>query len=264
MSPVTGAHRIYFAFVGLFALWVGLWGYFVPGEVARAIPWQVPPLHARFIGAMYLSGMALMGLALIARHLAQVQIAVVMAAVWTGMLLLVSLFHLEEFDYSRPPVWFWFGAYIVYPLAGAWLAYAYPAAEEEPARSAASVPGWVRLYLTVQGIVCLVLAACLFVAPAWMTSLWPWRIPVLLAHIYSGPFLSYGVGSLLLARKRYWVEMRIPVVSMFVFAALVLIASFIHRALFLPLGASASLWFGGFIVATAALALLTYRSARPA
>ena len=64
MTPVTRAHRVYFAFVGAFALWVGVWGYFVPSEISRAIPWQVSPLHARFIGAMYLSGMVLMGLSL--------------------------------------------------------------------------------------------------------------------------------------------------------------------------------------------------------
>ena len=61
MTAPTLAHRVYFALVGSFALWVGIWGYFVPAEVARAIPWQVTPLHARFLGAMYLSGMVLMG-----------------------------------------------------------------------------------------------------------------------------------------------------------------------------------------------------------
>ena len=258
MTPITRAHRIYFALVGSFALWVGLWGYFVPGEISRAIPWQVPALHARFIGAMYLSGMMLMGLALVARNLVEVRTAVPMAAIWTGMLLLVSLLHLNEFDYSRPPVWFWFGAYIVYPLAGAWLAYRYRSSL--PPNSTAVAPNWVRVYLVIQGVVCIALAVSLFFAPAWMASIWPWRISPLLTQIYSGPFLSYGVGSLLLARQRHWVDLRIVLASMLAFAALVLAASYIHLGVFGPIGVSAQLWFGGFAVATAVLAFLTVRA----
>ena len=262
MNPVSRAHRIFFALVGSFALWVGLWGYLVPGEIVRAIPWGVPPLHARFIGAMYLSGMVLMGLALIARRMAEVQVAVIMAAMWTGMLLLVSLLHLGEFDYSRPPVWFWFGAYIAYPLMGAWLAWARPPAKLLD--TSAAVPPWARVVLAVQGVVCVALAACLLFLPNFMVSVWPWRIPILLAQIYSGPFLSFGVGGLLLARRWYWIEWRIVLASMMAFAALVLVASFIHRGLFAPVGLAAMVWFGGFAIATALQAFLGLRSIRMA
>jgi hypothetical protein len=260
MTPITRAHRIYFAFVGLFALWVGVWGYFVPSEISRAIPWQVPALHARFIGAMYLSAVVVLGLALIARHLVEVRTVVLMIAIWTGMLLLVSLLHLDAFDYSNRPVWFWFGAYIVYPLIGAWLAYSYRP-PQLPKTSAAS-PDWVRVYLVIQGVVCTALAACLFFAPAWMASIWPWRISPLLTQIYSGPFLSYGIGSLLLARQRHWIDLRIALAGMFAFAALVLVASYIHLGVFGTIGVAAQVWFGGFAVAAAVLAFLTYRAMR--
>lgn len=256
MTTITRAHRIYFAFVGLFALWVGVWGYFVPAEISRAIPWQVPALHARFIGAMYLSGMVLMGLALCARYVAEVRTALPMAAIWTGMLLLVSILHLPEFNYSQPQVWFWFGAYIVYPLVGARLYFAH-----RPGRALGRrVPEWVRRYLLVQGAICTALALLLFFAPGSMAALWPWRISPLLTQIYAGPFLSYGIGSLLLARRRSWLELRIALVSMFAFAALVLVASYIHLGVFGAIGVSALVWFGGFAVATAMLAFLSYRA----
>lgn len=258
MTPVTRAHRVYFAFVGAFALWVGVWGYFFPTEISRAIPWSVPPLHARFIGAMYLSGMVLMGLALFARYVAEVRTALVMAAIWTGMLLLVSILHLPEFNYRQPQVWFWFGAYIVYPWAGARLFFAH-----RPGRvRGRTTPDWVRRYLVVQGVFCTALALLLFLAPGSMAPLWPWRISPLLTQIYAGPFLAYGVGSLLLARRRNWIEFKFPLASMFAFAALVLIASYIHLPTFGAIGISASVWFGGFAVATAVLAVLTFQAMR--
>ena len=113
--------RAYFALVGLFALWVGAWGYFVPAEVVRALPWPVPALHARFIAAIYLAGLLAMLLALAAKTLAEVRIPIALAAIWTGMLLLVSMLHLDAFDFAKPQVWFWMGAYAVFPLWGAWL-----------------------------------------------------------------------------------------------------------------------------------------------
>ena len=257
MTPVTRTHRIYFAFVGAFALWVGLWGYFVPAEVSRAIPWQVPPLHARFIGAMYLSGMVLMGLAFTARYLVEVRTAVPMAAIWTGMLLVVSLFHLDQFNSGLTQVWFWFGAYIVYPIVGFWLAYSY---RPEQAPKSSVVPDGVRWYLATQGVICVALAALLFFQPAIMALLWPWRITPLLTQIYSGPFLSYGIGSLLLAWHRNWIDMRIALASMFAFALLVLIASYIHLPTFGAFGPAAYVWFLGFGIATVVLGAFTLRA----
>jgi len=59
----SSSFRACFALVGLFALWVGAWGYFAPTQVVRALPWPVPGLHARFIAAMYLAGLPLFSFA---------------------------------------------------------------------------------------------------------------------------------------------------------------------------------------------------------
>jgi hypothetical protein len=241
---LTKAHRIYFWAVGLFALWVGLWGYFVPTEIGRAIPWSVPPLHARFIGAMYLSGAVLMLGSLRARSVSEVRIAVPMAAIWTGMLLLVSVLNRSEFDFARPPVWFWFFAYIVYPVVGAWLAWRHR--EERWVAHATLLPGWLVSFVALLGMLCCLLSALLFVVPTWMTTLWPWTISPLLAQIYSGPFFAFGIGCMLVARLASWQQARLPIWSTATFAALVLAASYLHRELFAVESTSSRLWFGAF------------------
>src|SRR6266545_2140505 len=121
MKTISGGQKIYFAAVGLLALWVGVWGYFIPGQVDKAIPWLVPPLHSRFLGAMYLSGATFMIGGILAHYYAEVRVMVRAILIWTGMLFVVSLFYLGEFDYSRIQVWIWFGAYIIYPLIALWL-----------------------------------------------------------------------------------------------------------------------------------------------
>jgi uncharacterized membrane protein len=116
MTSLTRREKIYFFAVGLLALWVGLWGYFLPSLVNLAIPWLVPPLHARFLGSMYLSGATFMAGCLRAKRYSEVRVVVPMIAIWTGMLFLISLFYLDEFDYTIAPTYIWFAAYLIYPL----------------------------------------------------------------------------------------------------------------------------------------------------
>jgi sterol desaturase/sphingolipid hydroxylase (fatty acid hydroxylase superfamily) len=60
---------------------------------------------------------------MLANRLEEVKVSNIMVSIWTGALFVISLFYLNEFDFSRGPVWFWFGAYIAYPLIGFWYAW---------------------------------------------------------------------------------------------------------------------------------------------
>jgi hypothetical protein len=251
MTPAPrGAFRAYFAVVGLFALWVGTWGYLAPAEVGRALPWTVPPLHARFIAAMYLAGALAMALSLwasrAASFIASVRIATALAALWTGALLIVSLLRLEAFDFGKPQVWFWMGAYAVYPLWGGWLYLAHGAAAAEPRRS--------DPLLLALGAVCLLLAAALALLPQLAVRAWPWAISPLLATLYAGPFFAYGVSALLLAMEARREARTIVLASMLAFALLTLLASLLHRKLFRADAPGTWAWFGLFVVAAAMLA----------
>ncbi len=257
MNRISTGQRVYFAAVGLLALWVGVWGYFIPSHADVALPWLVPPLHARFLGAMYLSGATFMAGCLLARQWAEVRVVLPMIAIWTGLLMLVSLLHLGEFNPAVPPTYVWFAAYLIYPLIAAWLAWRHRQAPAPEAGSAAALPLVVRLYLLAQGLVVTLLALALLAAPGAMSVVWPWKITPLLAQLYSAPFLSYGVGSLLLASRRTWLETRIALAAMWVFAAGVLLASVIHAALFTLRNPATWLWFASFVIATFALALLS-------
>lgn len=260
MNTVTRGQRIYFAAVGLLALWVGIWGYFIPNQVDKAIPWLVPPLHARFLGAMYLSGTVFMIGGILSHYYGEVRVMIRVIPVWTGMLFIVSLFYLNEFDYSRAQVWIWFVAYLIYPLIALWLMWNDRHLRENI--PGVKLPGWVRSYFAIQGLVVTILALFLLLFPELMVSVWPWKITRLLAQIYSAPFLAYGLSSLMLSRQHTWAEIRVVVTATFVFALGVLLASFIHRQLFSLINMSTLIWFGGFLLATIMLGILTMRTMR--
>jgi hypothetical protein len=244
MATVTRNQKLYFAAVGLLALWVAFWGLLLPDRVDKAIPWLVPPLHARFIGAIYLSAVFLMGAAMLARKYDEARVPTIIVSTWTGALFIISLFYLGEFDFSRGPVWFWFAAYISYPIIGYWIAWTQRGAYDES--SAPSLPTWIRTYFLVQGAILTFLALALFFTPDFMLTIWPWNVTRMLAQIYSGPFLSFGVGSLALSRQRTWSQIRIAVVGILALALGVLAASTIHRSLFTTSNPSTLVWFGGF------------------
>ena len=258
MTSFHVSHKIYFFAVGFLALWVGFFGFFLPTHVDWALPWLVPPLHARFLGSMYLSGATFMALALFATGWDEVRVVLPMIAIWTGMLFIISLFYLGEFNFAKPQPWIWFGAYLAYPLIALWLAWQYR--NVDTASTGVALPAGARIYLLAQGVVATLLGVVLLVAPNLMVSVWPWKITQLLAQLYSAPFLSYGIGSLLLARRQTWNEVRIPVTATLVFAVGVLIASVLHRGLFSSADLSDWLWFIGFTVASLMLGLLAIRA----
>ena len=255
---VTRNQKIYFAAVGLLALWVGIWGYFVPERVDKAIPWLVPPLHARFIGAIYISAVVLMGMSMLAKQYAEVRAPTFIAAMWTGMLFIISLSYLSEFDFSRGPVWFWFGAYILYPIIGFWLTWKYRNTQNDS--TGARLPNWIQTYFLIQGIVITLLALALLLAPDAMLNVWPWKITRMLAQIYSGPFLAYGLSSLMLSRQQTWPEIRIVAIAFFVLSIGVIFASILHHALFSASNPSTWIWFAGFLLTTLFLGAMILRN----
>ena len=261
MAEVTRGERVYFAAVGLLALWVGFWGYFVPSEVERAIPFSVPPLHARFLGAVYLSGLTIMVGGLLARSWREIRLVPILTALWTGGLCVISLFYLDRFDFATPQPWVWFAAYVVYPLIAIGLAWRHRRVESGAAPGA-EVPDWARRYLVGQGVVLTIVAIGLLLAPGAMADVWPWPIDRLLAQIYSAPLLAYGVGSVLLARQRTLLEVRVVVAGMLVFTAGVLLASIIHRELFSTGDVEDVLWFGLLVVTNSVLGLLLVLAGR--
>lgn len=252
-AQVTRPYRIFYGCVLALAAFVGYWGLVAPARVDTALPFPVPPLHARFLGAMYLSGVVFMILGIRAREWSEARVVTAMIAIWTGALGLVSLLHLSLFDWTRGQVWIWFLAYSVYPILAAWIAWRQRAVT-------APLPGpplavALRSYLLLQGGVVTLLSLSLLLAAPVMVRIWPWTIPLALAHIYFAPFLSFGLGSLYAARQHGWIEVRIVVYGTLAFTLGVLIASFHHRALFHFSAPAAWLWFGGFGLASLALAL---------
>jgi len=157
-------------------------------------------------------------------------------------------------------VWFWVIAYILFPLAAAWLAWGAP--PPAPPSRGLIAPRWIPVFLRVQGALLVALAAACFTAPKWVAAIWPWKISTFLAQVYSGPLLAYGVGSLVLAARRNWEETLIPAIGFLVFSGLAVIGSCRHLALFAAGSPSEIAWFAALGSVLLGSAVLVVGAAR--
>lgn len=263
MSAITQRQRIFFAVICAAALLVAVLGLFNPVYLASMFTWLVlPPLHARFVAAIYLFGAVFMAMCLFAKQQAEVRWAVQMIGLWTGMLFIISMLNISAFDFSLLPVQIWFASYIIYPLIAIWMTVRQPSMMGAASLPGPALAGWARNFLLAQGILVTALSAALFFAPAFMSTIWPWNVTPVLAQMYAGPLLSYGLGSLLFARQEQWLGVRAIVPAMLAFTATTVVISFIHVGLFSFTELADLLWFGWFIFATLVLTLLTARAWR--
>jgi len=261
MSPITQGQRIFFAVICAAALLVAVLGLFDPTYLASIFTWlQLPPLHARFVGAIYAFGAVFMAGCLAARYQAEVRWAVQLIGIWTGMLFIISLLNLSAFDFNLLPVQIWFASYIIYPIISFWMTIQQPHLMDAGDLPGSKLAGWARGFLFIQGILFSVLAILLFFAPVFMSTLWPWKVHPVLAQMYAGPLLSYGLGSLLFSRQEKWMGVRAILPGMLVFTVTTVIISFIHISLFSFNEIPDLIWFGWFILASILLALLTFGS----
>jgi len=251
MSPITQGQKVFFIVICAAALLVAVLGLFNPSYLASMFTWLVlPPLHARFVGAIYLFGAVFMAGCLFAKHQAEVRWAVQMIGIWTGMLFLISLLNLSVFDFNLLPVKIWFASYIIYPILAIWMTIRQPSM-----MGAASLPGpelarWSKNFLLTQGVLISLLSVTLFFAPVLMSTLWPWKVTPVLAQMYAGPLLSYGLGSFLFARQEQTLGVRAIVPAMLAFTLTTVIVSLLHVNLFSFNEVADLLWFAWFVISS--------------
>src|SRR5204863_6758331 len=208
-KAVARRQRIFFGIIVAFPAWVAAGGIFFTHRIDDFLPFVVPPLHARFISAMYLAGATMMLFATRARDWHEIRVVTVILAIWTGVLGLVSILHLDAFHWTARPTWFWWFAYIWFPLGAAFISWNQKRETDHPAEP--SLSPLLRGFLAALGAVVIIFGFVSLLTPATMIKLWPWAITTLLAQIYSAPFLAYGVGCPYASRQHGWSEIRISI-----------------------------------------------------
>jgi len=259
VSGVTVGMRIFYLAVASLTGYVTFYGLLFP--TGTGMPWRfmaagfdaalplkspVPTLHARIIGAAYFGATVGCVRCALARSWPAAWLGTWMILLWTGILMLITVLRLDAFAWNNSPVWFWFLAYLAFPAMAGWIIWNHPADALPPVRPDLAMM-W-RMAWAVQGAALCGLALVMLLAPALVAKFWPWAIPPLLSQIYSGPAATFGIGSLLAARRGVRMESRVFGCAMIAFGAAGLAASLVHRGKFDFSGPATWIWFAVLVV----------------
>jgi hypothetical protein len=116
-----------------------------------------------------------------------------------------TMIHADRFRWDYPATWLWTAVYAFLPVAAGylWLLQVRSGTEAADKRS---LGGSLRVVTLALGVVLLIAAVVLFVAPDGVLEAWPWPITPLLSRVFAGWFALAGLGlaysALTIARPR--------------------------------------------------------------
>jgi hypothetical protein len=168
-----------------------------PALISARWPWRLTPFNARFLGAFYTAEMAAILMLGVVNRWSPGRLILIMAVSFTALVSLVSIWHLDRFDFGRKGPWGWFFLYVGSALVAAAFVWTYRK-WQHPGVPFASVAR--HGFLMVQALAIGGYGLALLVAPQWAAGFWPWRVDVFHAQVYSAIFITAGIGAYLLAR----------------------------------------------------------------
>jgi hypothetical protein len=154
-------------------------------------PWAPAPFNTAFLGAIYSASLVPVSAMLSGRR-APLRVVLPMLAVFTAIVLVVSLFYLEQFQLDRWSNWVWFPLYVLLPFNAAyhmWLHRNLTPADRNP-----TPPAW-RRYLLGVALAMGGYGLGLLIAPEPLTAFWPWAIDAFHGRMYSAVLIAGAVGA---------------------------------------------------------------------
>ena len=147
--------------------------YLRSGHTAREFAWTIrPEITAAFLGGGYGAGCVLVAASLRRRPWAEVRVGIGIVLVFSAMILVTILLHLERFHFgaasggrARFAAWVFLAVYVFTPTVGTWLSVREQRLAGPQPTGGLALPGWFRVAIGAQGGLMVTFGAALFVAP---------------------------------------------------------------------------------------------------
>ncbi len=223
--------RLILLVASILVLSVSISLYVLTEQTDRYFAWTIGlPLTAAFLGSGYGASFLLEYLSSQERTWARARLAVPAVLLFTTLTLIATLLHLEPFHFDSPHLitragtWVWMIVYGGVPpaLALVWWHQARQPGGEPPVM--APLPGWMRLLLTSQAAVMLLLGVALFLWPTAVAPTWPWALTALTSRVVGAWLVGIGTIAAHAAWENDWVRLENMMISYLAFAVLQFIA----------------------------------------
>jgi len=209
-----GLRRLLIVYCGLGVL-TGIPLFLGTEHTDRYFAWTIkPPLTAAFLGAGYWSSAVLNLLAARERTWAQARVAVPAGLVFTTLMLVATLLHLDRFHFhssvrtAQAVTWIWLIVYVLVPALMLVLVVPQLRLRGSDTPRALPLPGWMRLVLVFQGLAMLGVGVALFVDPSATASIWPWSLTPLTSRAVGAWLMGLAVAALHMAWENDFARVR--------------------------------------------------------
>lgn len=173
-------------------------GLFLFPEISRPQwPWEIAPFNTRFLGAIYLGAMVSVGYMYRSGRWSPTRPVLRAIFTFTFIVLVVSAFYSDQFDFKDVRVWVWFALYVSLPLSAGyhlWLYRSIPTTHLNP------VPTKWRNVLLGTGLLLGVYGFGLIVFPNTFNKVFPWGLDIFHSQLYSATFFTGSVLLLTVAK----------------------------------------------------------------
>jgi hypothetical protein len=174
-----------------------------PSVVAPEWPWELTRFNALLLGSIYSAALIATVFTVRVRRWAPTRIVLPMIALFTTVILIVSVANFSRFDTGKYSTWLWFLLYIVIPVNALFHMWIYrdlkpyfPVPMKNPWKTILLAP---TIALGFYGL-------GLLVVPESFGAFWPWPVDDFQGRMYSVAYLTPALGSLLLWRAAAGIE----------------------------------------------------------
>jgi hypothetical protein len=191
----------------------------------RFFAWTVmPPLTAAFMGAAYWASLPLVFFASRQANWARARVAVPGVWLFTALVLVATLLHLDRFHLDSLVGWVWLAVYaVVPPIMLALTVHQIRVAGHDPPRDA-PMPAWFRLFFGLQGALFVAFGVVLFLSPEAIAPFWPWMLTPLTARAVAAWLVGLGVTSAAMTLENDWTRVYPALIAYITFGVLELVA----------------------------------------
>ncbi len=239
------------------AAWFAIWMLFFPQFVPTNFAWDVQPRYAQaFIGAGYIFRTAFFLYVAREPNWLRLRWIVWGNLAFTGVLLLATFWHIEQFSwpqFSPPTAHIWVILYIFEPVSMIFLIPRGIFRAAAPATGGPIHPLFRKFLVLVTGLL-LMHSLLLIINPEFAATRWPWELNPLDARMIAAWFLGWSVWAGTMALVRDWDEVRVAA-RLFMLNGVALAATFVvFGGEFTPGRSTITSYVGGILGLTAVMA----------
>ena len=210
MIPMPWTLKIWGAVGALVAAVFAVWLLFFPQLVPVYFAWDVQPRAAQaFIGAGYVFRVYFFLLFVVVSDYRRLRWTYWGNLLFTGALLLATLWHAEQMHWRSVVGHFWIVFYTMEPIIMHFSVPRAAFAAEEPLTTGGPILRWFRRFLILEVAIGMLFGLALIINPGWLNTRWPWELNPFDARIAAAWWIGWAGWAAAILQARDWDEVRL-------------------------------------------------------